>query len=100
MITINQGRSSSNKPYFLVADPDIPRAKIGDDVLCVNPKTMEQTKGIVVTRWTFNWDKDPLAGLILLEYGVSAQVLRKGLEALDEVFKNPNCSLLLIREII
>lgn len=99
MITINQGRSS-NKPFFLVADPDKSRAKRGDEVLCVHPKTQEKTKGIVVERWSFNWDVDPLNGLILLEYCVKGEQLRRGLEALDPAFKDPNVSLLLIQEII
>lgn len=98
MITINQGRSSS-KLYFLVADPEKHRAKIGDEVLCVHPKTKEATKGVVVSRWSFNWDKDPLVGLILLEYGVTAAQLRHGLESLDPAFNTSNVSLLLIKAI-
>jgi hypothetical protein len=99
MITINQGRSSS-KPYFLVADPEKHRAVINDQVLCINPKTKQETKGVVMARWSFNWDKDPMAGLILLEYCVTASQLRAGLEALDPAFNTPNVSLLLIKEII
>lgn len=99
MITINQGRSS-NKPFFLIADPAKHRANLNDQVLCVNPKTKLEAKGIVIARWSFNWEKDPLSGLILLEYGVSADTLRKGLESLDPEFKDPNVSLLLIKEII
>jgi hypothetical protein len=99
MITINQGRSSK-KPYFLVADPAQHRAKITDEVLCVNPRTNEETKGVVIARWSFNWDKDPLNGLILLEYGLPPEQLRKGLQSLDPAFEDPNVSLLLIKEII
>lgn len=99
MITINQGRSSK-KPYFLVADPATRRVRIGDEVLCVNPRTNEQTKGVVTERWSFNWDKDPMGGLILLEYCVKAEQLRAGLTALDPAFEDPNVSLLLIKEII
>lgn len=98
MITINQGRSSQ-KPYFLVADPAKSRAVLKDEVLCINPKTKEKTKGIVIARWSFNWDIDPLAGLILLEYGLPAEQLRAGLEALDPEFNSPLVSLLLIQEI-
>jgi hypothetical protein len=98
MITINQGRSSL-KPYFLIADPEKPRARQGEEVLCINPKTKVETKGLVMARWSFNWDVDPLAGLILLEYGVPAETLRAGLEALDPEFNSPNVSLLLIKEI-
>ncbi len=96
MVTINQGRSS-NKPYFLVADPAKPRTFLKDEVLCVNQKTNQETKGIVVARWTFNWDTDPLKGLILLEYGVEPEQLRKALEKLDPEFMDPNVSLLLIK---
>ncbi|MEI7829347.1 MAG: hypothetical protein WCI31_06240 [Prolixibacteraceae bacterium] len=99
MITINQGRSSQ-KPYFLIADPEKPRAIQGDQVLCVNPKTKVETKGLVMARWSFDWDVDPLAGLILLEYGVRPDQLRKGLQALDPEFNSSRVSLLLIKEII
>lgn len=99
MITINQGRSSQ-KPFFLIADPEKPRAIQGDEVLCINPKTKVETKGLVMARWSFNWDVDPLSGLILLEYGVAPEVLRAGLESLDPEFNNPRVSLLLIKEII
>ena len=98
MITINQGRSSQ-KPYFLVADPAKPRAIIKDEVLCINPKTKERTRGVVIARWSFNWDIDPLGGLILLEYGVPPEQLRAGLEALDPEFNSPLVSLLLIQEL-
>jgi hypothetical protein len=100
MIVIHQGRSSK-KPYFLVADSfKNPRAKIDDQVLCIHPKTKEETKGIVITRWTFNWDINPLSGLILLEYGIKKEVLRAGLEALDPIFNDTDVSFLLIQEII
>ncbi len=98
MIIINQGRSSQ-KPYFLVADPERPRAFLKDEVLCINPRTNEQTKGVVIARWSFNWDIDPLGGLILLEYGVPAQQLRAGLKALDPEFNSPLVCLLLIQEL-
>lgn len=98
MKIINQGRSSQ-KPYFLVADPSRPRAFLKDEVLCVNPRTNESTKGVVIARWSFNWDIDPLTGLILLEYGLPPEQLRAGLEELDPEFQSPNVSLLLIKEI-
>jgi hypothetical protein len=98
MKIINQGRSSL-KPYFLVADPSTPRAFLKDEVLCVNPRTSESTKGVVVARWSFNWDRDPLTGLILLEYGLPPEQLRAGLEELDPAFQCSDVSLLLIKEI-
>ncbi len=98
MKIINQGRSSQ-KPYFLIADPAKSRALLKDEVLCINPKTQEKTRGVVIARWSFNWDIDPLSGLILLEYGVPAEQLRAGLEELDPEFNSPLVSLLLIQEL-
>jgi len=99
MITIHQGRAVK-KPYFLIADPEKSRAKIGDEVLCINPKTLDKTKGLVVSRYSFNWDIDPMGGLIRLEYGVEPQVLRAALEAMDPAFNAPNVSFLLVQETI
>lgn len=99
MITINQGRSS-NKPYFLIADPEKHRVTLNDEVLCIHPKTQAETKGVVMARWSFDWDVDPLSGLILLEYGVQPDQLRKGLQSLDPEFNSSRVSLLLIKEII
>jgi len=98
MITIPQGRCHP-KPYFLVADPvEKPRARMHDQVKCVNPRNGEVIFGTVIARWTFNWEKDPLTALILLEYGVQPEVLREGLESKDPDFCSDNCSFLLIQE--
>lgn len=97
MIKIYQGRAFK-KPYFLVADTEPPRAVIGDPVLCINPRSGEQIKGEVMARYSFNWDRDPMEGLLLLEYGVTSATLRSALSDKDPAFQKEEISFLIIKE--
>lgn len=97
MTTIYQGRRHPSDPYFLIADPAKKhKVKIGDTVICVDPKTNIETKAMAMDRFSFSWEY-PMEGLILAYYQIESDLLRKALEQKDEDFIDAEVSLVLMK---
>ena len=96
--TIRQGRSRSSCFTIIQPCPGI-HLKVKQPVKCLNPKTNVLTTGIVLERWTFEWESPP-TGLILLAYGIDPQLLRNALLVNDQAYYDPWAIIYLIKETI
>lgn len=96
--TIRQGRSRSSCFTIIQPCPGI-NLKVNQPVKCLNPKTNVLTTGIVLARWTFEWESPP-TGLLLLAYGIDPKLLRTALLNNDEAYHDPWAIIYLIKETI
>jgi len=77
MITINQGRPKSS--YFVAFQPPGVSVQIEEEIVCVNPRTNEQTTAVCVEYFTQSWSQLP-DSWCLLNYGRIARELREEIE--------------------
>lgn len=96
--TIRQGRSRSSCFTIIQPCPGIP-LRVNQPIKCLNPKTNDISTGIVIERWTFEWESPP-RGLLLLAYGVEPPTLREVLLTKEPGYHDSWAILYLIRETI
>jgi len=77
MQVITQGRPKSS--YFVAFQPPGVSVEIEEEIVCVNPRTNEQTTAICVQYFTQPWSQLP-DSWCLLQYGRIARELRDEIE--------------------
>lgn len=97
MKTINQGRPHSS--YFVAFNPPDTPVAINEEIVCMHPKTKEQTRAVCVEYFTQPWAQLP-DSFCLLQYGSIARDLREAVESKYPESKNTELvRFLLLREI-
>jgi len=77
MKVISQGRPKSS--YFVAFQPPGVFVEIEEEIVCVNPRTKEETAAVCVSYFTEPWEKLP-DSWCLLNYGIVARELREEIE--------------------
>ncbi len=97
MQVIPQGRPQSS--YFVAFNPPGVSVKIDEEIVCVNPRTQQETNAVCVEYFTQSWDQLP-DSFCLLQYGRIAAELRQEIEnKYPESTKSATIRFLLLREI-
>lgn len=97
MKTINQGRPRSS--YFsIIQTPDV-EIGCGEELSCKNPRNQEETKAMVIDKFTFVWGQVP-DSFCLLNYGWPAAELKAQIETkFPKMKEDPEVRFLLLKEI-
>jgi len=97
MQVIPQGRPKSS--YFVAFLPPGFSVEIEEEIVCVNPRTNEQTTAVCVQYFTQPWEQLP-DNWCLLNYGRIARELRAEIEnKYPDSKKSANVRFLMLREI-
>jgi len=71
----------------------------GEEINCINPRNQEETKAVVVDKYTYPWAQVP-DNFCLLTYGWQAQELKAQLETrFPQMKTEPEVRFLLLKEI-
>jgi len=97
MKTISQGRPKSS--YFVAFQPPDVHVEIEEEIVCINPRTNDQTLAICVQYFTQPWSDLP-DSWCLLNYGRITRELRDEIEnKYPETKNSATIRFLMLREI-
>lgn len=96
MIEVKQGKPISK--YFKIFHPVCEDAKIGDQIVCIHPKSDVKTYGEIKGMITESWLNIP-DWICFDTYGVDAATIKKSLEESFEAHRNQDqVRILLIKQ--
>jgi len=95
MIIIYQGKPEST--YFYVVQPPGLEIKRGEEIKCINPKSKQETVGILTDKFTYRWTQVP-DSFCLSNYGANTLTVKNKIEeTYPELQNQPAVQFLLLR---
>lgn len=96
MIIIYQGKPESS--YFYIVQPPGIEIERGEEIKCINPKSQQETLGILTDKFTYQWTQVP-DSFCLLNYGASTLTVKNKIQkTYPELLNHLEVRFLLIRE--